>query len=98
MTKYIPNALLGLNAKTGQHEMSPVINVQSFPPGYKHGGPIRPEFTAVRCALQCGAVRWFGGSDAWIDSSLRMVLDGIDPRDEVRAAWEDAPKRNEVQS
>lgn len=96
MTKYIPSVLLGMNARTGRHEMSPVVNAQSFPPGYKHGGPIRADFTAVRCALQNGAVRWFGGSDAWIDSSLRMVLSGIDSRDEVRAKWEDAPERVKI--
>jgi hypothetical protein len=57
-------------------------------PGGKHpnGCPLVAEYLAVECQTEFGS-RWFGCSSAWINSELRMVVRGTNPRDEVRMQW-----------
>ena len=70
----------------------PVIRWRSYPPGRRETDcPIRPEFTALECVTAAGS-RWYGCARAYINSELRMVVIGTNPRDEVRMRWEVVPE------
>ena len=83
--RYVPSELMV--APGG--ELLPVERVESFNRGqHPKKAPLVADCTAVRCTLSNGAVRWFGCDHAYIDSSLRMVVVGTNPRDKVRMSWE----------
>lgn len=65
----------------------PVLRTVVHPAGwYRRGCPIHPDLIAVEM-VTAGGSRWCGTSQAWIGPDLRMhVL--VNPRDEVRSAWE----------
>ncbi len=66
----------------------PVIRYHSFPPGtHPANCPLIPTCTALELVTEHGS-RWFGVERAWINSELRMVVSGTNPRDEVRMNWE----------
>lgn len=51
---------------------APVVRVTAHPPtDTAHGGPIRPDLTAVEVITSNGS-RWLGADRAWIGSDLRM--------------------------
>lgn len=74
----------------GRFTVSPVVRVESFPPGaHPEGACIVKEMTAVKISCANGGVRWYGCSRARITSALRMALEGMNERDEVVRRWED---------
>jgi hypothetical protein len=69
---------------------SPVVRVETFPPGqHPAGTPIVSNVIAVKATLADGHHRWFGTTKAWITSRLRMAI-LVNPRDEVLFKWEKA--------
>lgn len=65
----------------------PVRDYIAYPPNtHPEGCPIKSEYTALACRTE-GGVRWFGVVRAYINSELRMVVEGINSRDEVRMSW-----------
>lgn len=71
------------------HGMVPVRRFIAHPPGTHHG-PIRPDLWAVESITDHGS-RWDGGTNAYIDASLRMVIVADYERDEVRRKWKKIP-------
>jgi hypothetical protein len=69
----------------------PVERYVVHPPGaHPRGCPLAADCTALE--LQAGpASRWYGVATARIDSGLRMVITGTNPRDEVRMKWAPCP-------
>jgi len=67
------------------HGMVPVRRFIAHPPG-THSGPIRADLWAVESVTDHGS-RWDGGTAAYIDASLRMVIVANYERDEVRRNW-----------
>lgn len=51
--------------------------------------PIVQGLTLVSVVLSCGCKRHFGVDKAWIDSDLRMHVEGgfINPRNELAKGW-----------
>lgn len=73
---------------------SAVVRTVAYPAGQHPAGcPIASTMTAVEVRTASGGVRWFGADDAWIGSDLRMHLGPVNPRDEVRMAWDKSPGR-----
>lgn len=65
----------------------PVLQTIAHPPGnHPANCPLIDECTALELRTFRGS-RWFGCLDARINSELRMVVVGTNPRDEVRMAW-----------
>lgn len=48
--------------------------------------PIRKDLTVVELKTLFGS-RWWGVEKAWINSELRCVVSGIDPRNELLRNW-----------
>ena len=86
MLKYVPSRILTRTPKG--FATVPVTGVQTHPPGTHPGSCIRADMTAVEVKTPFQS-RWFGTEKAYIDASLRMVME-INPRDEVLSKWEDA--------
>lgn len=64
-----------------------VVSYRSYPPGqHPKGCPLVPNCTALECVTANGS-RWFGCDKAWINSELKMVIIGTNPRDFVRMHW-----------
>lgn len=64
-----------------------VLGYVVHPPGnHPANCPLIDECTALELRTFRGS-RWFGCLDARINSELRMVVVGTNPRDEVRMAW-----------
>jgi len=73
------------------------LSSTAYPPGsHPERCPIVATLTAVAATLDNGHVRWFGFERAWINSELRMIVQGFDSRDEVRSGWKKVAKRNLV--
>lgn len=86
MNKELPEKLM-----CSRHGMQYVSGVVSHPAEARPPRcPIKSELVKVQASLECGCYRWFGCSAAGINSHLRMVLKGLDDRDEVQRAWRDA--------
>lgn len=87
--RYAPSKILILapGPKLSGMEV-PVIEYRSFPPGqHPSNCPLTPTMTALELVTPKGS-RWFGVEKAWINSELRMVVSGINKRDEVRMRWD----------
>jgi hypothetical protein len=73
---------------------APIVRIVAHGPGSDRAGVptwIRPEMVAVEMVTAKGT-RWQGVVNAYIDGSLRMVVEGINPRDEVlRNQWVPVP-------
>lgn len=65
---------------------APVVQSKVHPPGLHSRSPIRDEMTALELVTEHGS-SWYGCQAAWINSESKMVVIGIDPRDEVRMKW-----------
>ena len=69
-------------------ELCRVIKTEAFPPGlHPDRCPLIAGCVAVRVTLNNGAQRWYGVERAWIDSYLRMAVQGFDARFEEMARW-----------
>lgn len=77
---YLPRAFLGVK----------VARVETSPPGRPHP-IIRLDHTKVTAFLENYGLRVFGCRHAYITSQLRMVLVGVNPRDEVMRRWRKVP-------
>jgi hypothetical protein len=64
-----------------------VVKSSAYPPGqHPKGCPLVADCVAVELRTADG-VCWYGFEKAWINSELRMVVQGFSARDEVRAKW-----------
>ena len=72
--RYVPRSFLRV----------PVVRVEALPPGHKTCTDTR--VTCVVCTLADGRKRYFGCSRAYIDSTLRMVIENGEPG--VVKSWE----------
>ena len=52
--------------------------------------PIIPTMPALELVTAYGS-RWYGVESGYINSELRMVITGTNPRDEVRMKWAQVP-------
>jgi hypothetical protein len=52
---------------------------------------IKPEYTVLECQTEAGS-RYFGVRSGYINSELRMVIIGTNPRDEVQMKWPIVPE------
>jgi hypothetical protein len=50
------------------------------------GQPIKPDYDVLECQTTAGS-RYFGILRGYINSELRCVVVGTNPRDEVRMGW-----------
>ena len=79
--RYVPEKMLTVNGEF------PVLRFKAFPPGtHPEKCPLVPSVTAL-CCETAGGNRWFGVARAYINSELRMVVEGINSKDEVRRLW-----------
>ena len=67
-------------------KLCPVTQSIAYPPGTHPHSPIKNDMTALELVTGHGS-RWFGCERAYINSELRMVIVGTNPRDEVRMKW-----------
>jgi len=88
--RYLPDEFwIASGSVLGQY---PVTGTTFYPAGVdRPGSPIRGDIGALHVRTT-GGDRWFGCADAYINSELRMVVIGVDSRDEVRAKWEKVPE------
>lgn len=71
-----------------------VTGARVYPPSQHPAGcPLIPACTAVELRTPAGS-RWYGCQRAYINSRLRLVVVGTDPRDEVRMAWKRVPPKD----
>jgi hypothetical protein len=99
MKRYVPKKLL---SRHGQ--LRPVVRIETFPPEVARSegfatekvcmSPEEPRMmvaglTIVVATLDNGDRRHFGVEKAWIDSRLKMVVEGgyVNPRNEVAVKW-----------
>lgn len=78
--RYTPETVMTLKG------IRPVVRAIAHPPGSHPASPIKNEMTAVELVTEAGS-RWYGCERAWINSDLRMVVQGCDSRDEARMSW-----------
>lgn len=68
--------------------MRPVVRAEAFPPGlHPDKCPLVKDCTAVRLTTDTGEVRWYGVERSWIDSHLRMVVNGFPAGFEEMQRW-----------
>lgn len=66
----------------------PVLRYVAYPVGtHPQGCPVEATCVALELVTERGS-RWFGVAEARINSELRMVIQGTNPRDVVRMRWE----------
>ena len=84
--RYAPSAVVVVGPKGSG--TFPVLSWHSYPPGqHPKGCHIKGDMTAVECRTSAGSRR-YGCERAYINSELRFVVVGTNPRDEVRMKWE----------
>jgi hypothetical protein len=84
--RYVPETI-GILGPRGFYPHAPVTQVIAHPPGqHPKGVPIFTEMYAVEIKTPFGS-RWYGATRAFIDSTLRMVMDCND-HDEVLRKWD----------
>lgn len=85
MRRYAPDVVLLW--RDGKACLEPVLKTIAHPTGSHDSSPIRNDLVAVELVTSVGS-RWYGCTKAYIDSRLRMVLEGLNDRDEVVRKWE----------
>jgi hypothetical protein len=80
--RYAPDAVLIVG-----HGLLPVVRYVSHPPRTHPQSPLFPYLTALEAVTRHGS-RWWGFDRAWINSELRMVVQGFPAADEMRSRWE----------
>lgn len=84
--RYAPKKVLMLG-----HGEVPVVSTRFYPPGqHPPRTPIVPTVGALELVTPYGS-RWYGFDRGYINSQLRMVVQGFDRRDEVRRKWPVVP-------
>lgn len=79
--RYVPERMNGV----------PVTSYRIHPPGTHPKSPIKDSMTALECVTSYGS-RWFGITRGYINSELKMVVEGNNRRDEVRMKWKVVPE------
>lgn len=87
--RYAPKSVITAEAM----KLYPVTRYIAHPPNTHPQSPIVNSMTALECQTAHGS-RWFGCERAYINSELRMVVVGTNPRDEVRMKWLYARRRS----
>jgi hypothetical protein len=83
--RYAPTKILFF--RKGKAIFAPVIQAISHPPGnHPADCPIKTTMTALELRTEYGS-RWFGCERAYINSELRMVVEGTNKLDEIRMKW-----------
>jgi len=77
--------------------MRPVLASKYYPPESAEARrarriPISESYGALELITDAGS-RWHGVDRAYINSQLRMVVEGINKRDEVVSKWRVVPQR-----
>lgn len=87
--RYAPDCVLIIDG--GSWRSVAVTGYKLYPPGTApKAAPIKAEYWVLELQTAYGS-RWYGVGGGYINSELRMVVTGIDPRDEVRAKWAIVP-------
>ncbi len=73
------------------HGIVPVQGWTVHPPGTHPKSAIISTLTALECRTAAGS-RWYGVTCGYINSELRMVIEGTNPRDVVRMKWAIVPE------
>jgi hypothetical protein len=69
----------------------PVTSTKFYPPGqHPRGSPIVSTMGALELVTPYGS-RWWGFDRGYINSQLRMVVQGFGKRDEIRSKWPVVP-------
>lgn len=85
--RYAPDKVLTL-----ENGLQPVVRASYYPVGqHPTGCPIVASMGVLALTASNGQIRYFGCDHAYINSELRMVVIGCDPRDEVRVKWAVVP-------
>lgn len=93
--RYAPTSVAVFDGRNAIKHAQVVGSAAYQPGGHPDKCPIRPELVAV--ALHTASVtRWYGCVRAYINSELRMVLVGCDPRDEVRMSWAPVTRKRQA--
>ena len=82
--RYAPETVLTM--KNGKGVYSSVLKHVFYPPSTHPHTPICNDFGCLELTTKYG-VRYFGCEKGWINSELKMVIQGTNPRDEVRMGW-----------
>jgi hypothetical protein len=84
--RYAPKTVLILG-----RGVVPVTGTRFYPPGqHPPKSPIVPTMGALELVTPYGS-RWYGFDRGYINSQLRMVVEGFNKRDEVRSKWPVVP-------
>jgi hypothetical protein len=80
--RYVPRQLMTL------HGVQPVTHISSHLPGnHPKECPLKNDIMVIQVKTPVGS-RWFGVKSFKINSELRGVITGTNPRDTVRMRWE----------
>jgi hypothetical protein len=65
----------------------PIVRYVSHPPNnHPPGCPLVNDCTALEMVTEVGS-RWWGFDKCWINSELKMVIQGFDDRNEIVSGW-----------
>lgn len=81
--RYAPESVLVDH--DGRMVFAPVLSWRIHAPG-THTGPLVKSCTALEMVTAHGS-RWWGVDKGWINSELRMVVQGFDDRNEILRSW-----------
>ena len=80
--RYAPRHVMTLRG------ISPVIRAVFYPIGsHPEGCPILDTYAVLELVTDNGGSRYFGCEKAWINSELRMIVQGCNSKDEIRMKW-----------
>ena len=87
ITRYAPESVRIVSPKLPSHSaVVPVKRHIVHQPQNHTGSPIRDDMTALECVTDYGS-RWYGIDKGWINSELRMVIQGTNKKDTARMNW-----------
>ena len=85
--RYVPDTVMTL------HGMQPVTGTRFYPVGtHPASCPIRADMGVLEMRVPFGSSCWHGCQRAYINAELRMVIVGIDVRNEVIRKWPVVPE------
>ena len=83
--RYAPETIW-ITTGLGFRELPVTRYIAHNPGNHPKGCPIKAELTALELQTWAGS-RWFGFEKCWINSELKMIVQGFSSRDEVRMKW-----------
>ncbi len=73
---------------------SPVVKAIFYPIGsHPEGCPILKTYGVLELVASNGGSRYYGCDRAWINSELRMIVQGCNSGDEIRMSWKPCKTR-----